>query len=68
MDNVAIVAQKGRYLRPFAKILLAIAHLREKRFTPARDLVAELAREYPGNNLFRKELAKIEHRIGTAGN
>jgi hypothetical protein len=68
VDNVSIVAEKGRYLKPFAKILLAIAHLREKRYAPARDLVAELARDYPGNNLFRKELAKIEHRIGMAGN
>jgi hypothetical protein len=68
IDKVKIVADKGHYLKPFGKILLAIAYLREKRVRESRDLLAELSREYPANPLFRKELARMETRLGAAGN
>lgn len=68
VDNLNLVAQKGRYLRPFAKILLAIAYVRDKKPRQARDLLAELSREFPSNPLLRKELAKVEARLGAAGN
>ena len=57
--NVELVARQGHYFKPFAKILLGIAYLRDKRPLDARRLLVELARDYPGNPLFKKELAKI---------
>lgn len=63
IDKLALTARHGRYLRPFAKILLAIAHLREKRPTRARELLEELARDFPQNPLFRKELAKVTEKL-----
>jgi len=57
--NLQVVAEKGRYLRPFAKVLLAIIHLREKRPAEARRQVAELHREFPENPLFKRELEKL---------
>ncbi|HYI97721.1 MAG TPA: hypothetical protein VEX68_29545 [Bryobacteraceae bacterium] len=53
------VAASGRYLGPFARILLAIVHLREKQ--PARSLAIlnQLSREYPQNPLFRSEAKKV---------
>ena len=68
VENVRLVAREGHYFKPFAKILLGIAALRDKRPLEARDLLADLARDYPDNPLFRKELAKVTAAIGAAGN
>lgn len=53
------VVHSGKYLGPFAKILLSLVHLREKRFGECERLLADLARDFPGNALFKKELAKV---------
>ena len=52
-------ATSGRYLRPFAKILLALAALREKKPDVARAQLTELVAEFPQNPLFASELAKL---------
>lgn len=62
--NLKLVASEGHYLKPFAKILLGIAALREKHPKDAQRLLAELARNYPQNPLFRKELAKLNEKYG----
>lgn len=49
----------GRYLRGYAQVLLALASLREKRPQRAQDLLAQLVAEYPQNQLFARELAKM---------
>jgi hypothetical protein len=58
MEQVAKTAQNGRYLRPFAKILLALAARREKQATLAQTLLRELNEEYPDSELFAAEYAK----------
>lgn len=63
IKTVEIVAQKGHYLKPFAKILLAMAHLREKRPRAAEQILAELVNDYPENSLFRKELAQLSAKM-----
>jgi hypothetical protein len=68
VENVRLVAREGHYFKPFAKILLGIAALREKRPQEARDLLADLARGYPNNPLFRTELAKVTAAIGATSN
>jgi len=65
MQNVAKTAEKGHYLKPFAKVLLAIANLREKRPTKSRELLAELAHQFPENKLFRQELDKLTAKLRT---
>lgn len=60
--NLEKVAQQGRYFRPFAKILLAIIHLREKRPGQAEMQLAELHREFPENPLFKKEMEKLANK------
>lgn len=59
------VASSGRYLGPFARILLAIVHLREKQPGRSLSLLKELSRDYPQNPLFRSEAAKISALIGS---
>ncbi|MGA2271664.1 MAG: hypothetical protein ABSH44_24640 [Bryobacteraceae bacterium] len=68
VENVRLVAREGHYFKPFAKILLGIADLREKKLQEARDLLVDLAHDYPENPLFRKELAKVTAAIGAVGN
>lgn len=59
VQAVEVVARNGHYLKPFAKILLAVADLRDKRPRDARAIMAELARDYPENPLFKRELARL---------
>jgi hypothetical protein len=59
LQQLEIAATRGHYLRPFAKILLALAALREKRIDLARTQLTELVAEFPENPLFRSELAKV---------
>jgi hypothetical protein len=64
IQHVELVAREGHFLKPFAKILLAIAALRDKRPRDAEMWMQELAKAYPQNPLFRKELDKLTVKIG----
>jgi hypothetical protein len=55
----AAASENARYLRPFARLMLALAALREKDPDLARQQLQELTREFPENPLFAKELAKV---------
>jgi hypothetical protein len=59
LRQLEITAEHGHYLRPFAKILLAMAALRERKPDVARTQLSELAVEFPTNPLFASELAKV---------
>jgi hypothetical protein len=59
IEQLEIAAKSGHYLRPFAKILLALTALREKKPQVAREELSELVREFPENPLFASELAKV---------
>ena len=59
IEKLQLTAQKGHYLLPFARLLLAVAALRERDTNRARNLLQELAREFPNNPLYRQELARI---------
>ena len=67
VQNLERVARDGHYLKPFAKILLGIIDLREKKFREAQKLLMSLAHDYPENPLFRKELAKLNAKLGNTG-
>ena len=58
MEQVARTAENGRYLRPFAKIILALAARREKQDALAQRLFRELSEQYPTNEQFASEYAK----------
>ena len=59
MEQLEIASKRGHYLRPFAKTLLALTALREKKPEVARTEFTELVAEFPGNPLFARELAKL---------
>ena len=58
MEQVAKTAENGRYLRPFAKIILALAARRENQNALAQRLLRELKEQYPDSALFASEYAK----------
>jgi tetratricopeptide (TPR) repeat protein len=60
IQQLEIAADRGHYLRPFAKILLALVALREKKTEVARARFKELVEEFPENPLFASELAKLK--------
>jgi hypothetical protein len=64
MEQVAKTAENGRYLRPYAKIILALAARREKQDALAQKLLRELSEQYPDNELFASEYAKAR-RLST---
>ena len=62
MEQVTKTAEGGRYLRPFAKILLALAAIREKQPELAKRTLRELTEEFPDSPAFAAEYAKVMHR------
>ncbi len=58
--DLQLTAAHGHYLAPFARILLAIAYVREKDKPRARDLLAALRTEFPNNPLFGREIARLD--------
>jgi len=58
MEQLAKTIESGRYLKPFAKILLALAARRQKQDDLARRLLRELSEEFPESPLYAAEYAK----------
>lgn len=59
LARLRLTAEKGHYLKPFARLLLAVAALRDNDRARARELLAALNREYPHNRLYLQELARL---------
>jgi len=58
--DLQTTADHGHYLAPFARILLAIAYVREKDKPRAMQLLMGLRREFPANTLFSREIAHLQ--------
>lgn len=58
MEQVGKTVDAGLYLKPFAKIMLALAARREKQNKLAQKLLHELAEEFPESPLYPIEYAK----------
>jgi hypothetical protein len=60
--ELQLTAERGHYLAPFARILLAIAYVREKDKSRARELLVSLRDEFPQNPLFTQEIGRLDTR------
>jgi len=60
IEELKLTAQKGTYLAPFARILLAIAYVREKDKPKAREVLSSLRDEFPNNPLFAREISRLD--------
>jgi hypothetical protein len=58
--DLRLTAERGHYLAPFARILLAIAYVRGKDKQRALQLLSSLQVQFPGNTLFPREIARLQ--------
>jgi hypothetical protein len=63
ISDLQTTAQHGHYLAPFARVLLAIAYVRDKDKTRALELLTALRTQFPGNTLFPLEIARLQPTI-----
>jgi hypothetical protein len=54
-----LTASQGYYLAPFARMMLAVAALRENKPQEARSILLQLKKEFPLNALYDRQLALI---------
>ncbi len=52
-------SEHAHYLRPYARLMLALASMREMNADVSRQQLQDLVMEFPENPLFAKELAKV---------
>ena len=67
VKELTLVADHGRFLSPFARILLAFDNLRHKNRAEARKKLEWLREHFPSNPLFAQEIAKLDHPSGGQG-
>jgi hypothetical protein len=60
IEEISKTAANGHYLEPFAKLLLAVAALRDNNPARARELLGELHRRFPDNELYTSEMNRID--------
>ncbi len=60
IEKLRLTAANGHYLKPYARLLLAVAALRDKDSAKARELLRDLSHQFPNNVLYARELAKLE--------
>ncbi len=60
--DLQMTADHGHYLAPFARVLLAIAYVREKDKARAIEILSGLQQEFPGNSLFPREIARLRNQ------
>lgn len=58
--DLQMTAQRGHYLAPFARVLLAIAYVRDKDTPRALELLTSLREEFPANTLFPREIVRLQ--------
>lgn len=63
ISQIEQAARGGHYLQPFARIILALVSLREKQPDRARLLLQDLARDFPTNPVFHKELDLLTPKV-----
>ena len=61
VKELVLVSERGKYMAPFARILLAFNDLRHKNSVEARKKLAWLHDQFPGNPLYTQEMAKCDH-------
>ncbi len=57
--KLRLTAEKGHYLLPFARLLLAVNDMRQNNPAQAKAKLQWLAAEFPNNRLYKEELAKL---------
>jgi hypothetical protein len=59
LEKLGKTASQGYYLEPFAKLLLAVAALRDNQTEKARAILIGLSERFPDNDLYSLELKRL---------
>jgi hypothetical protein len=59
IERLTLTAEKGHYLKPYARLLLAVDALRRKDTGKAREILTGLSEQFPHNRLYVEELARL---------
>ena len=59
LEQLRLTSEHGHYFEPFAKLLLAVAALRDNNTTGARQILAGLHERFPHNPLYERELKRL---------
>ena len=54
-----LTAEKGHYLAPFARLMLAVGELRDGHKQQGKDILIGLSREFPQNTLYTRQVARL---------
>lgn len=57
--ELKITAEHGHFLAPFARLMLAVAELRDGNKGTAKNLLSGLAQEFPNNTLYSRQMRRI---------
>jgi tetratricopeptide (TPR) repeat protein len=68
VEYLNLVIEHGRYYPPYAKILLSVIYLRDKKPERALALLKELERDFPANQMIHEEVRRVSAKIGQTGN
>jgi hypothetical protein len=60
VERLTLTAEKGHYLKPYARLLLAVDALRRKDTGKAREILTGLTQQFPHNRLYVEELARLQ--------
>jgi hypothetical protein len=59
LQRLRLTAEKGHYLKPYARLLLAVAALRDMDRYQARTILRDLVMQFPHNHLYAEELTRL---------
>lgn len=62
IEQLRETAAHGYFLEPFAKLLLAVADIRDKNLARAHQILGELHRRFPDNVLYTREMTRLEKK------
>jgi hypothetical protein len=60
IQKLQLTATKGHYLLIFARLLPAVAALRDKQRDQVKELLQNVIQEFPNNQLYRRELSRLQ--------
>jgi len=54
-----LTAERGHYLAPFARLMLAVGELRDGRTQSGKQILIGLSQEFPQNTLYQRQIARL---------
>lgn len=54
-----LTAERGHYLAPFARLMLAVGELRDGNIQQGKEILIGLSKEFPKNTLYQRQIARL---------